>query len=572
MAEHLFRAYRYEPDPAHAARPAPLAFFVESTAPDDIDADDSDPAPVPGLNLIDDPDQAIDQIAEHLCDPDNADPTLIVYVHGYSTPRPDVLARYHASFETVHDDDAIMAAKPVCVGYRWPSEAIGTRFLHWLPAAPLILGGLFWIGIALAIYYVMARYAFGPLPWWLLAKAAGIIAVVCLVLPLASLLLRGIVYFRDNYRATQYGVPDLVEVIRQIDTRVVALARKRGRRHPKVSLSFLGHSMGAYVVTNAMRVLSDVFKPEALRHSLNEGVVGHPSKLATRTDRNAQPRADDVTFVPSDIGHVFKVARMVLVSPDIPAEALISNRANFLEASLRRFEEAYLFSNGEDEVLRQISTVANSFSFPTRSWKYGFRLGNVEVISRNTAAAPRRMAADSTDYMRDLRIGYFSLQHLYDNLHIEMVQNALPLVFSYFDCTDYAEGGKRFLSLVDRKVDAQGNLAPVSPFQHIRLLVRYALRAFRWAPDVHSGYFDPAAKTTNRLIHRLACLGAEGTSRAFSNGNDDGGVALHAACRGTGIQVLLSPYVGKRRTRQRRLAQAPEGLGQPAPPDAPASP
>jgi hypothetical protein len=61
--------------------------------------------------------------------------------------------------------------------------------------------------------------------------------------------------------------------------------------------------------------------------------------------------------------------RFVLASPDISAEALLSNRANFLASSLRRFREAYLFSNEGDEVLRQISTTANYFSFPTKSWK-----------------------------------------------------------------------------------------------------------------------------------------------------------------------------------------------------------
>jgi hypothetical protein len=59
---------------------------------------------------------------------------------------------------------------------------------------------------------------------------------------------------------------------------------------------------------------------------------------------------------------------------------LISNRSNFLSNSLVRFEEVFLFSNEGDEVLRQISTTANYFSFPTKSNNFGYRLGNVCLL------------------------------------------------------------------------------------------------------------------------------------------------------------------------------------------------
>jgi len=52
---------------------------------------------------------------------------------------------------------------------------------------------------------------------------------------------------------------------------------------------------------------------------------------------------------------------------------------------LSRFDEAYLFSNEGDEVLRQISTLANYFVFPAKSKNHGFRLGNVEILSRKFA-------------------------------------------------------------------------------------------------------------------------------------------------------------------------------------------
>jgi hypothetical protein len=553
MSDILFRAYKYNP-PGLPGRAVPLAYFIESTAPDDIDREAPIPHDIPGLDPIANPDDAIADVARRLAGSQN--PTLVVSVHGFSTPRDAVLKRYRDSFGTVHSDTAIAAANPVCLGYRWPSEAMGTRLFGWLPAAPLILQALLVAGLIFFALYWVFRYAPG---WEFLAKPSAILAAICLILPIASFVLRGVVYFRDTYRATHYGVPDLVEIIRQIDTQIMKIS-PNGLPNP-VTLSFMGHSMGAFVVTNTVRILSNVFLRESVRDGLNEGVVKH--KRPAAGDPTAVPEPDVLTFVPPKIGNVFELKRLVLVSPDIPAEALIANRANFLEASLRRFKEAYLFSNGQDEVLRQISTIANSFSFPTRSWKYGFRLGNVEVVSRDVASAHRVARPDPARYMNDLRIGYFSLAHLNDKLHIRMVQNALPLVFSYFDCTDYSEGGRRFLSLVQRKTDRKNRLMPVSAFQHVRLLFAYFLKGFRktW-PDVHSGYFDADATTSNRLIHRLACLGYDAASHAFQSE----GVSLLDACHNTGIQVLLSPYVGANAPLKQERSQGPAGLAQrPAP-------
>ncbi len=134
---------------------------------------------------------------------------------------------------------------------------------------------------------------------------------------------------------------------------------------------------------------------------------------------------------------------LVLASPDIPAEALLSNRANFLASSLRRFREAYLFSNEGDEVLRQISTMANYFSFPTKSWKFGYRLGNVEILSSDYGVI--QVAKGSI--VATLRIGFYTLQEIYRRLRgtrgevadFDTLQDKLPERFSYFDCTDYVE-------------------------------------------------------------------------------------------------------------------------------------
>ncbi len=69
-------------------------------------------------------------------------------------------------------------------------------------------------------------------------------------------LMRVTVYFRDGYRATTYGVPDLVDIVRLLDEQLEK--KLAGRRS---DLSFIGHSMGAFVVTDAVRILTDVFSP-----------------------------------------------------------------------------------------------------------------------------------------------------------------------------------------------------------------------------------------------------------------------------------------------------------------------
>ena len=69
-------------------------------------------------------------------------------------------------------------------------------------------------------------------------------------------------------------MPDLVEVIRQIDREAVQrlsdLGETQARSHRRrIALSFVGHSMGGLIVTNAIRVLSDVFGKDVIRTTLS---------------------------------------------------------------------------------------------------------------------------------------------------------------------------------------------------------------------------------------------------------------------------------------------------------------
>jgi Putative serine esterase (DUF676) len=90
----------------------------------------------------------------------------------------------------------------------------------------------------------------------------------------------------------------------------------------RVDLSFIGHSMGGFVVTFAVRILSDVFSPEAIA-DLKHGV----KELGSEEERQERERR-------SKIGKSFLLRCLVLVSPDIPAEVLLAGRSNALQSSL----------------------------------------------------------------------------------------------------------------------------------------------------------------------------------------------------------------------------------------------
>jgi hypothetical protein len=256
------------------------------------------------------------------------------------------------------------------------------------------------------------------------------------------------------------------------------------------------------------------------------------------------------------IGHVFDLKRFLLASPDIPAETLLSSRGNFLASALSRFDEAYLFSNEGDEVLRQISTLANYFVFPAKSRNHGFRLGNVEILSRNFGM----IDVKEDNFLRVLRIGNLTLQELYDSLEDAkaerqpnaspaLAQARLPKVFTYFDCTDYVDRDdpdKPAISANERplltfakwrkRYDAEAKLRWYS---HLYLLFAYVVRHQR--PNVHGGYFE--GLLSQELIYRLACLGYDGTVAAYGNE-----VALGTACEQKQIRMLVSPDLWRRRT------------------------
>jgi hypothetical protein len=280
-------------------------------------------------------------------------------------------------------------------------------------------------------------------------------------------------------------------------------------------------------VTNAIRVLSDVFGKDVIRTTLSGRF---------RPEMAVREREGDGDQVSGRVGHVFTLMRFVLVSPDIPAEALLADRANFLASALRRFREAYLFSNEGDEVLRAISTSVNYFTFPTMSRIYGYRLGNAEILaSAFGATSPGR------DQLDLLRTGTKTLKFLSGQTTRAQRPTALARAFTFFDCTDYKDGEPPKGMLTEAVNFKRNNpKAGIPLWAQLKLLVLYV----RGQVDVHGGYFDGAA--TQYLIYRLACLGFDNSLKAY-RGED----AMLAECAGHQIRVMLSDRLRARMRRPR---------------------
>ncbi|MEL6248948.1 MAG: alpha/beta hydrolase [Cyanobacteria bacterium J06627_15] len=533
-------------------------YFVVSTAPPNIeDAVAGDPAvAAQGVSAI-----ATDLYRIHK--KDDTPPELVITIHGYNTHEDGIRAWYGDIYRYINETDVAIAQRRniVFIGYRWSSESLSVtplnlwRNFHALPPLPqglLVLGLLLTFGLLMAAAY--------PLMPWLSVGLATLLGLTTTLTAtgITLLLLRVSVYFRDVYRATNFGVLDLVELIRQLDSDLV---RRRALDYPpviadaeayqsaiadwsrtakKIRLSFIGHSMGALVVTNIVRILSDVFDMRSVEK---------------------QP--------PADIGHTLSLDRLVLVAPDIPVLSIISSRANVLASSLRRFNEAYLFSNEGDLALRLASTTANYISFPSATQSRGYRLGNVALLRRRGYGIvnlrslyryfprhlrlSRALKLDPDDILRNLFVvrGWGmgdkgSLSKLFERRHHEPIPDvSIADLFTFFDCTDYVDDRLYFEG--DRP--RQQRLRPTGILSRAKRRRALNLLDYLWLivdsilgrRDVHGGYFHGAF--SRKLIYQLAFLGFDGVLKHIDNvaAPDAGLEALHERCQSLGIQVYLSP-------------------------------
>ncbi|KZL51285.1 hypothetical protein A2T98_03015 [Nodularia spumigena CENA596] len=388
-----------------------LCYYVTSTAPKNVEDEDKQID-------IEKQKEKLAEIVDHLAE-ENSE--IVIFIHGYANEQKyteeicQKMLKYadalkNNSQEKNNNDEK---KKIVFLGYFWPSEKPFTEWCNVVTFLPYLFKWLFFtppllflITFVISLILPQCKILLSILNsynlLWYLAAFAFFVIVFTLVL------LRSLTYFRDSYRATNYGVPDLVEILRQIEQFV---KRKGQNETKKIKLNFIGYSMGCFVATNTIRILSDVFDDNAIER--NPG---------------------------SNIGNVFCLGRLVLVAPDIPLLTITSGRANFLRSSLRRCEEAYVFCNEGDLALRLASTIANYISFPAQKRKNGYRLGNISVKSKDEEYGIIKLANDDDTIFDQLEIRL--LNDKSDVISKEFkcsYKEILANKFTYFDCTDYID-------------------------------------------------------------------------------------------------------------------------------------
>ncbi len=577
---------------------------------------------------------------------------IIISTHGFSNSKEATRQRINEIYDYLNNDykqsENYRSKNLMYIGYRWPSEPlmgnvewIAEKLCHAVSTLPLLARTILIFG-SIAI---LISLFFKPKELLVFSLLSFIFSVIILILTTAFffvvtlIILRLLIYFRDNYRATNFGVPDLVELIRQLDKALFSKAkqdcindvklisklehyflqklknkltlegiiiadqeetalesiskkvvrdyckeksvervkvkelgiqglkddnkftkqenidivvkiahelliqntdaelvklreasieilenkaRKYWKNKNRIKLSFIGHSLGAEVVTSTVRILSDVFDLNSV------GTLGVTDKLPT-----------------SDIGRVFSLERLILVSPDIPISTILSGRANVMRSSLRRFKEAYLFSNEGDLALRLASTLANYFSFPARTREGGFRLGNVAIQNNKGYGIFNLDNLQNQEHSRLLNyliIDSFSLHgslaEIQDKYRFEEVEDKEKIanLFTYFDCTDYTDQTTDRNSKKRRVLSLEMWRWEPRSLYYLRLIIAYALGI----KDTHGGYFQ--GELSQQLIYRLAFLGFGGFLDSLDPDSRTSALdSLSQECRQKKIQVILSP-------------------------------
>ena len=596
---------------SHTSPNVNVAYYaVESTAPHNIDQRPPSSDHQRWDSSWEQAHRGIAAIAQDLhrikTDPTIAeDPELVIAVHGYNTSVKGVKAWYNDIFMHVAKDDAQMKLRRnhVFIGYRWPSENIlykRSELLSNLKALPNVPQTLFVVGAVLLMLYVgefvadvlrsleivpastltrtLIAFLFGgsnSVNVWLevfillLVKVITGFVILAGIAVLTLWALRISVYFRDVYRAINFAVPDLTDLIRRLDRALVELEESQTHLEyavpidanreaddrsqiaaGRVHLSFVAHSMGALVVTNTVKVISDVFDPCSIEQ---------------------KPTAN--------IGRMLRLSHLVLASPDIPVLSVVSSRANGLASSLRRFDEAYLFSNEGDLALRLASTTANYISFPSTDQHHGHRLGsiairnypyekgiiNLKALEKNYSfdkPLNKAIRDDGLDILQCLYIthqsgdegdGYQSLDKLYADEHEGRNHATVSDMFTFFDCTDYQDYRIKLTPGGMNRRDPEypvGLLTRPSrnkrKFLKLRDYINIVIDS-RKGLNCHGGYFQ--GEFTRKLMYRLAFMGFEETLNAIARESStaanvdahDALKALHQTCMNKGIQAYLSP-------------------------------
>ena len=419
---------------------------------------------------------------------------LVVRIHGYNVPLASVEQEYAEAERKFQNDAQRLATAPpddyvLFVHYAWPSERIGAGGpLRWILAMPvglvvlLVLGGV--LGMA----------------------ASGVIAVLGQLLfgiGITLTLLRMVVYFRDRDRASTFGVFDAVEMIRALHHLVQEIGAASGFLNrlqrgeaQRISLSFLGHSMGTFLTTALIRVLSNVFDADADSHLWNDNPLGPFAGPSCPAPAGPELR-EQLRRQRANIGELFILDRLILVAADIPVWAITTGRSNYLASCLRRFRDTFLFVNDADMVLRLASTLANYFVFPSGTRMGGYRLGNLSIVGRGRDGGYGWRVSD----VKDLELhGVLRAKPLCEPPFRCPPGIGYPL--NVIDCTDYTDQGRHLSAFT------AGN-ALLRPFNYAATLVLMLLAPLGIGQiDSHGGYFR--GRFCLDLLYGLALRGLPG--------------------------------------------------------------
>ena len=423
--------------------------------------------------------------------------SIVLDIHGFNVPFKNCEDNYERLAEKFKADVAKKNIEDfedfvLFINFSWPSEKIvKSKFTEWLDpiqTMPFLLRIVLITGIFTAFFWS------NPLSSLALILVG---MVVCLIF------LRLAVYFRDRDRAANYGVFDAVELVRWmqviLDEILLELDPQANERlklcpdfYGRANLSFIAHSVGCFVATHTIRVLSDVFDRDAIKRWKKispDGPFGENTKPIESKEKDKDLQ---------NLGDFFKLKTLVIASPDIPIWAITTKRSNFLQSCLRRFNGVYLFTNDADMILRLASTAANYFMFPSNSHAGGYRLGNLTIT-------------------QEREYGILNLGN--DALGIRGLTHNIPLKDEPFDCEVDISKSFTIVDCTDCKdilVDADSSASPkriLSAFtanNSFMTLLNYILTAIKHFSgickvDSHGGYFK--GKFCLDLIYSLALYG-----------------------------------------------------------------
>jgi hypothetical protein len=319
---------------------------------------------------------------------------IVLDIHGYNRPLKKVEEDFWVLTNKLKEDISGQEEDlAIFIKFAWPSEKFPDYHSIWPAIRTMPYGFRVMIIFLLALLGLLLAALLTSLEWTEQYKTLTVLLYVGIVLItfgvfLALFTLRFSAYFRDRERASNYGSFDTVEIIRWLEKIVTEdiikekdnfFCERDENFFGRINLSFIAHSMGCFVTTQAVRILSDVFDSAAIVRwkeiALEGPFGGYPRKDPSGSETNNDKKLQE-------IGERFTLKSLVLIAPDIPIWAIITGRSNYLKNSLRRFQTVYLFTNDADIVLRLLSTIANFFVFPSASLIGGYRLGNLTYTDK----------------------------------------------------------------------------------------------------------------------------------------------------------------------------------------------